>query len=368
MAFHELHISLTDDNDKTITELKLADKLILANSILASADAKALQARTKSLEERSAKDMERVTALLVKRGNRKQKLEAMLAVANQKYAKSNEDLMRGIANQATRNSDSAFATKVAQLSSTTVTEISERVGTDKYYDNSAKLLRVYGRFLDPSGVTIRLITRTDEELFNKKRNTVVAAGNPIETINLDFTLTNLDIRDSADDWVGYNFGNYAVSIISKAWGTYQTIYVDMQPIRNNKSEPYNGYVHPHVEKDGNVCMGNSGKEIITALNDRNYLAAVYIFLNTITKYNVLSPYAPLSNWIANKDDDGTCGCGKHSALACDVSCRSCGVLLPETSDCGQCMRCCASNHAWILDKAIKQTGINRSGCVNVRFL
>ena len=200
--------------------------------------------------------------------------------------------------------------------------------------------------------------------------------------------------DPLTDW---EFGPYDVTVAdnSRSWGSELHIKIDRGDNFNERyvdssdrddvdiaeypdddDTSYSiGQPHPHINTEGEPCLGNAAELIKSALSDGDLFGVLSTVANFLRHYNKGNPYRRLELWIPdNPYDNPSCsGCGNTTAsCACyDVCndpmfrpvllCSHCRNEVPLRT-CGSCVACCARHHVFDPAAAAIGAGLRGSSC------
>ena len=64
-----------------------------------------------------------------------------------------------------------------------------------------------------------------------------------------------------------------------------------------------GYPHPHVNSDGNPCLGNIGGPLAQLLGEGEHAQAIVLLLEFLRSYNPDNPYIRLERWDPDWEDE-----------------------------------------------------------------
>jgi len=123
-------------------------------------------------------------------------------------------------------------------------------------------------------------------------------------------------------------------------GVYQVVALNAQPASSNPS-----VTHPHVQ-DGQLCPGDAGTAINSALAGGRICDFFMLIRSVLTTYNNSSPYVSLDNWYGiacygcgyttHPDGASPCySCDNTFCNECSSYCRSC-----DDTTCSECLQNC----------------------------
>ena len=127
-----------------------------------------------------------------------------------------------------------------------------------------------------------------------------------------------------------------------------------------------GFWHPHVSREGDICLGTAKRNIMALMKDGDYAGVIHLLMDVLTSYNPRDPYHSLSHWEPERHTHRTCNSCNKPELFCDCSRSSVtGQVVEEKflSPCGCTYQECLVHHE---RTAAPGQGINGTTCVPSR--
>ena len=97
------------------------------------------------------------------------------------------------------------------------------------------------------------------------------------------------------DGVHYEMGSYVIQL--PLGNGRVTIHPD------EDCTHVDGYFHPHVNSDGNPCLGNIGGSLAQLLGEGEHAQAITLLLEFLRSYNPDNPYVRLERWDPDWEDE-----------------------------------------------------------------
>ena len=141
------------------------------------------------------------------------------------------------------------------------------------------------------------------------------------------TTKEIILNDGHDNFI--NLGQFIIGYNCAKPDLYIKVRAK-KPIYHQNSKHY----HPHVDKDGEVCFGESIDSIMRAHRENSIFEIFLTLYNLLTTYNAGSPYANLDTWIGSTCDH----CGTNNR---DSSMETCNIC--EDNVCPKCRNLYSEN-------------------------
>ncbi len=138
-----------------------------------------------------------------------------------------------------------------------------------------------------SGITAQV----EKILSNPFYKLKATSGNLIEFITEPIFMHHKDTNQGIDMKV--NFGKFTV-----IWAVENNSF----KVRAGEGNTLvDGYIHPHVSSDGDVCLGNAGSAFTQAIQAQEFYKVFEIFQAIFHSYNSGSPFKRLDQWFVRQN-------------------------------------------------------------------
>ena len=161
----------------------------------------------------------------------------------------------------------------------------------------------------------------------------------IESLNIYTQHISIYFQDENHD-----LGYYKITIPT----TYNASYMGIR-VFNIDGPPQGGYSyqHPHVNGDGECCLGNLHEDLFNMMKDGKYAQVGMLMVNFLESYNDDNPYYRLgTNWDDCLNDGGDCiHCYEDACLYWEERFYRCWERIQDYGDLSHCISCGECDYA-----------------------
>ena len=119
---------------------------------------------------------------------------------------------------------------------------------------------------------------------------------------LTWTTNDIYIRSPQGGNYPFNFGKFHVKVVFRYANGSRLVDTFITTAGGNKVLARE-YAHPHIRSDGNPCLGNVSRMLLTHMANQDIAQVIYMITEYLCSYNERDPYRRLMYWgVANPQD------------------------------------------------------------------
>lgn len=123
-----------------------------------------------------------------------------------------------------------------------------------------------------------------------------------KTMTLSWVTGDTYIRGRDGENYDLNFGKFNVKVVLRYANGSRVVDTYISGAGNNKLL-FDEYVHPHIRSNGDPCLGNVSRMLITHMANQDVAQVIYTITEYLCHYNERDPFKKLMFWgVANPQD------------------------------------------------------------------